>query len=419
MARPLLRFVTAVLSAVLAGQATDVSSAPVSSAAATSIHTSARTTAVHTVTPGSRHLAGTWTAGTDRVRTAVGDQTVRMVARISVGGSGLRVRLSNQYGRRAVTFGRAYLGRPESGAEVAQGSSRRLTFHGHRSVRVPAGRTVWSDPLPGVIPSGADVVLSLFVRGTYDLVTGHERAFATTFLSQPGDHSRDETGSQFSYTSTQWYFLDRIAVATPRSVRSVVALGDSITDGAGMAMDANRRWTDYLFNRLRALPSSHRMGVLNAGIAGNRVLRDGTGPSALRRFGRDALTQPGVRTVVVFEGINDISRGAFTSAKPLVSGYKKMIKMAHARGLKVFGATLTPFYGFGTWTEDREAVRQQVNLWIRTSHAFDKVLDFDRVVRDPDFPEQLRAAYDYGDHLHLSDAGRRALGYAIPLRWLH
>ncbi|MBX6169509.1 MAG: SGNH/GDSL hydrolase family protein, partial [Thermobispora bispora] len=363
-------------------------------------------------------LVGSWTTSTDRISAALGGQTVRMVVRASIGGGGMRLRLSNVFGFAPVTFENVHVGVQAYGAEILTGTNRPVTFRGRAAVKVPPGQAVWSDPIPGRIAGGSALVVSLYLPGTVRGVTGHERAYSTTYLSGPGDRAQEESGEGFTYTSTQWYFLDRIAVeAGPSTVGSVVAFGDSITDGAGQAVDANRRWTDYLRQRL-AHESSRRMGVLNAGIAGNRLLHSNVGPSGLSRFNRDVLSQPGVRTVVVYVGINDISRGDYTSIKPIAYGYKRLIREAHAHKVKVLGATLTPFYGYSTWTPEREEIRQRLNKWIRTSGAFDGVLDFDRAVRDPAFPEQLALAYDSGDHLHLSDAGRRALAYAVNLRLL-
>ncbi|MEZ0076168.1 SGNH/GDSL hydrolase family protein [Planotetraspora sp. GP83] len=364
------------------------------------------------------HLVGTWTTASDRLMTAIGGQTVRMIVHASIGGAGVRIRLSNVFGAAPVTFKSVHVGIQAYGAEILTDTNQPVTFGGHKSVTVPRGRAAWSDPLPGKISGGQNVVVSLYVPANVQGVTGHDRAYATTFLSEPGDYAADETADGFSYTSNQWYFLDRIAVEAAPAVGSVVAFGDSLTDGTGQNNDANRRWTDYLYHRLVRLSAPRRMGVLNAGIAGNRILHSNVGPSGLGRFYRDALSQPGVRTVVIYEGINDISRGYYTSAKPLIYAYRKMIKLAHSRKLRVIGGTLTPFYGFGTWTEEREEIRQQVNRWIRTSGAFDGVADFDKALRDPEIPEQLAPAYDHGDHLHMSDAGRRQLAYAIDLRQL-
>jgi lysophospholipase L1-like esterase len=364
----------------------------------------------------SGHPVGTWTAASDRLATAIGDQTVRMVVRTSIGGSGMRIRLSNVFGRTSVTFQSVYLGLQAYGAELMGKTNRPVTFNGKKSIRLKPGQVVWSDPVVKKISPRQSVVISMYVPGYLPQVTGHDRAYTTTFLSDPGNHARAESADKFTYTSTQWYFLDRVVVTTAKSVRSVVAVGDSLTDGAGQEIDANRRWTDYLNHRIAALPAAKRVAVLNAGIAGNRVLHTGVGPSTLSRFHRDVLSQPGVKTIVLFCGINDISKGEISSAKPLIDAYKKMIKQAHAKKLRILGGTLTPFAGYQSWTPEREAIRQQVNRWIRTSRAFDGMLDFDKALRDPDTPDQLRASYDHGDHLHLSDAGRRKVAYTVPLK---
>ncbi|KAA9380765.1 SGNH/GDSL hydrolase family protein [Microbispora cellulosiformans] len=431
MARPAHRLTMAALALAVTGATTALPTAPVhaespatanalanATAAASSAASSSASSAASRRkgdTPVRPRLVGAWTTSTDRVVAALGGQTVRMVVRVSAGGGGTRLRLSNVFGTAPVTFAHVHVGVQAYGAEILTGTNRQVTFGGRKSVRVPAGRAVWSDPIPGRIVAGSALVVSLYLPGTVSGITGHERAYATTFLSDPGDHAAEETADGFTYTSTQWYFLDRIAVETTSKAGSVVAFGDSITDGAGQNTDANRRWTDYLRQRMARVSPSRRMPVLNAGISGNRLLHSGVGPSGLSRFYRDALTQPGVRTVVVFMGINDISRGEYTSIKPLAYGYKRLIRLAHARKIKVVGATLTPFYGFGTWTPEREDVRLRLNQWIRTSKAFDGVLDFDKAVRDAEFPEQLAASYDSGDHLHLSDAGRRKLAYTVNL----
>jgi lysophospholipase L1-like esterase len=366
--------------------------------------------------PEPQHMVGSWSAASNGVTTAVGGQTVRMVVRASIGGSAVRVHLSNAFGRAPVTFENVHLGRHASGAQVRAGTNHEVTFGGRASVTVPAGGSVWSDPLDEGVTSGEDVAVSVYVPDYVRGVTGHDRAYATTYMSGPGNHAGDESADTFTYVSNQWFFVDRLSVKADSDVRSLVALGDSLTDGTGQANDVNRRWTDYLHRRL--VDASETIGVLNAGIAGNRVLRPTTGPSGLARFDRDVLSQPGVRTVVVYEGINDISRGSYTSPEPLINGYKRLISEAHAEKLKVIGATLTPFRGFGTWTKQRERLRQQVNRWIRTSGAFDAVVDFDRAVRSSKSPDRLVRAYDAGDHLHLSDAGRHKLADAIPLKEL-
>ncbi|WP_030505570.1 SGNH/GDSL hydrolase family protein [Microbispora rosea] len=438
MARPAHRLTMAALALAVSGAAAALPMTPVHAESLTAARTAAaspsaarglaaatgstRRTAAPRPGGDSRaqhRLVGAWTTSTDRVTAALGGQTVRMIVRASVGGGGTRLRLSNLFGAAPVTFADVHVGVQAYGAEIIAGTNRPVTFHKRTSVKVPPGQAVWSDPIPGRIAGGSALVVSVHLPGTVRGVTGHERAYSTTYLSGPGDHAAEESGEGFTYTSTQWYFLDRIAVeAGGATVGSVVAFGDSITDGAGQAVDANRRWTDYLRQRLARQSASRRMGVLNAGIAGNRLLHSNVGPSGLSRFYRDVLSQPGVRTVVVYEGINDIARGDYTSIKPLAYGYKRLIREAHARKVKVLVGTLTPFYGWSTWTPEREEIRQRLNEWIRTSKAFDGVLDFDRAVRDPEFPEQLAVSYDSGDHLHLSDAGRLALADAVNLRML-
>ncbi|MFC0861551.1 SGNH/GDSL hydrolase family protein [Sphaerimonospora cavernae] len=421
MPRPVHRLMIAAVALTAATAATTVVVLPAAPAQAESLQADRRPDrhgGRKDEQPASHRLVGTWSASTTRLAAALGDQTVRMVVRTSVGGTGMRIRLSNLFGSAPVTFRGVHVGIQAYGAEILMGTNRPVTFGGRESVTIGSGRAAWSDPIPGKIPGGSDVVVSLYVPSNVQGVTGHERAYATTYLSDPGDFAAEEAADGFTYTSTQWYFLDRLAVGAPKATRSVVAFGDSLTDGAGQSADANRRWTDYLYQRLVRLPANRRMGVLNAGIAGNRLLHHDAGPRGVGRFRRDALTQPGVRTVILYEGINDISRGYYTSAAPLIDGYKRLIKMAHARKVRILGGTLTPFYGFGTWTEDREEIRQQVNKWIRTSGAFDGVIDFDKAVRDPEFPEQLAPAYDHGDHLHMSDAGRRRLAYVVDLRLL-
>ncbi|MEU7690618.1 SGNH/GDSL hydrolase family protein [Microbispora hainanensis] len=437
MARPAHRLTMAALALAVSGVTVALPMAPVHAESLTAARTATATPSAvrglaaaaaprRTAAPrpgddsrAQHRLVGAWTTATDRISAALGGQTIRMVVRASVGGTGMRLRLSNLFGAAPVTFADVHVGVQAYGAEIIAGTNRPVTFRKRTSVKVPPGQAVWSDPIPGRVAGGSALVVSLHLPGTVRGVTGHERAYSTTYLSEPGDFAAEESGEGFTYTSTQWYFLDRIAVeAGATTIGSVVAFGDSITDGTGQAVDANRRWTDYLRQRLARQSQSRRLGVLNAGIAGNRLLHSNVGPSGVSRFYRDALSQPGVRTVVIYEGINDISRGEYTSIKPLVYGYKRLVQAAHARKVKVLVATLTPFYGFGTWTPEREELRQRLNTWIRTSKMFDGVLDFDRAVRDPDFPEQLAVPYDSGDHLHLSDAGRLALADAVNLRML-
>jgi lysophospholipase L1-like esterase len=219
--------------------------------------------------------------------------------------------------------------------------------------------------------------------------------------------------------SASWFFLTRVDVHAPADTRAIVAIGDSLTDGTASGLDANRRWPDHLAKRL--VDAGLRVSVLNAGIGGNRILAEGNGPAALARFERDVLAQPGVAAVIVFEGINDIGQARANpapSAADVIDAYKQMIARARARGLRIVGVTLTPFQGANYWTPEGEAKRRQINDWIRTSGAYDIVVDADAVVRDPDNPATLRRAFDPGDHLHLNAAGYAAVADAIDLSTL-
>lgn len=259
-------------------------------------------------------------------------------------------------------------------------------------------------------------------------VSGHHAAAAgrpgwtgmqTSFLAPDGDHMADQDGGAYTATTGSWYYLTGVDVLGAPAAGSVVALGDSITDGSGSTASANHRWPDRLAARLRPLPPRERLGVLNPGIAGNRVLLDGTGPSALSRLDADVLSGSGVRTLIVVEGINDI-KGSPNQTDPaaLVAAYCEIVARAHARGIRVGGGTITPYGGNGGWTAAREAVRQSVNGLTRYGGIFDAVADFDAAVRDPVAPDRILPAFDSGDHLHFEDAGLRAMADAIDLHSL-
>ncbi|WP_426243095.1 SGNH/GDSL hydrolase family protein [Nocardioides sp. LHG3406-4] len=367
----------------------------------------------------SVHEVGTWGASADRTIAALDTQTVRDVVHTSIGGSGLRIRLSNAFGSAPVTFGHAYVGVQASGAALVAGSNRQVTFGGSPSVTIPVGAQVLSDPLPGTFPAQTNLAVSLHLQGAGGTVTGHNAAHQTSYVSSTGDHAAEESAAAFTTTMTSWYWLDGVVVTAPHTVDAVAALGDSITDGTDSTTNANNRWTDVLARRLLQRPAAQQMGVLNEGIAGNMVTGERKGVSAQTRFDRDVLSQPGLETVILLEGINDINLGGpdgqGTSADALIAGYGQLIARAHARGKCIAGGTLTPFEGSDRFTEPREAVRQAVNSFIRTSGEFDAVIDFDRAVRDPAHPSRYLPRYDSADHLHPSDAGHQAMGDAVNL----
>jgi lysophospholipase L1-like esterase len=355
----------------------------------------------------------TWAAGAHRLAEGAAGRGYRLVVHTSVGGTNPRIRLSNVHGDRPVTFDSVYAGLRERGAALVRGTNRRLTFDGEPSVTVPAGGAALSDPARLTVPAATDLVVSIHSPDAAGPATGHWLAMQTSYVTR-GDHTAEESGAHWRRTTGSWFHLDAVSVRPVRRTGAVAVLGDSLTDGWRSTPDANRRWPDLLAGRLRHAGSAVQ-GVANVGIAGGKVLSDGVAPGGLDRLGRDALAQPGVRTVFVFQGINDIKSGPGVTAPELVAGYQEIVTRAHAAGKCVVGATLAPFKGFPEWTPAAEAVRQEVNRTIRAGGLFDAVTDFDRTLRDPRRPDRLRPAYDSGDHLHLTDRGMRAMADAVDL----
>ncbi|MGW1713316.1 SGNH/GDSL hydrolase family protein [Streptomyces sp. NPDC002156] len=362
------------------------------------------------------HEIVTWGASADRMGEAASNRGYRLVVRTSAGGTQLRVRLSNAFGDRPLTFGRAYAGVQKEGAALVRGSNRQLSFGGEQSVTVPAGETVLSDPLPGRLPAATSLVVSLYAADAGGPVTGHGMAMQTSYTST-GDHTAEEGSDNWTGTTGSWFYLDAVTVRTDSDVGAVVALGDSITDGWQSTTDKNRRWPDYLARRLQADPDSDTgiEGVANEGISGNKVLADGAGQSALNRLNRDVLSHPGVRTVLLFEGVNDIKAHTGVTARELIDGYRRIIDRAHAAGLCVVGATVGPFKGWYEWDAPAEAVRREVNEFVRAGGEFDAVADFDRILRSPYDHERILPFFDNGDHLHPNDTGMQAMADAVRL----
>uniref|UniRef100_A0AAU2AEL4 SGNH/GDSL hydrolase family protein n=1 Tax=Streptomyces sp. NBC_00093 TaxID=2975649 RepID=A0AAU2AEL4_9ACTN len=360
------------------------------------------------------HEIVTWGASADRTGEAASNRGYRLVVRTSVGGTQLRVRLSNAFGDRPLTFGRAYAGVQKEGAALVRGSNRQLSFGGEPSVTVPAGETVLSDPLPGRLPAATSLVVSLYAAEAGGPATGHGMAMQTSYTST-GDHTAEEGPDNWTGTTGSWFYLDAVTVRTDSDVGAVVALGDSITDGWQSTTDKNRRWPDYLARRLQADPETEIKGVANEGISGNKVLADGAGQSALNRLHRDVLSHPGVRTVLLFEGVNDIKARTGVTAGELIDGYRRIIDRAHAAGVCVVGATVGPFKGWSEWDASAESVRRDVNEFVRSSGEFDAVVDFDRILRSPYDHERILPFFDNGDHLHPNDTGMQAMADAVRL----
>ncbi|TXL87879.1 SGNH/GDSL hydrolase family protein [Streptomyces sp. IB2014 016-6] len=356
----------------------------------------------------------TWAAAADRMGDAGGDRSYRLIVRTTVGGTGLRVRVSNVFGDRPLVIGRAYAGIRESGARLRPGSNQKLAFGGSASVTLAPGEIRYSDPLPGRVAAMSDLGLSLYVREAGGPATGHAMALRTSYATS-GDHAAEERDGAYTQRLGSWFYLDAVTVEADRGAGAVVTLGDSITDGWQSTTDKDLRWPDFLARRLHASPESTVRGVANAGISGNQVLADGAAQSALKRLDRDVLSLPGVRTVVLFEGVNDIKAHSGVTAAALTTGYREIIDRSHAAGLCVVGATVLPFKGWSEWDLEEEAVRAEVNEWIRTSGEFDAVADFDEVLRSPYDAQRILPTFDGGDHLHPNDKGMQAMADSVAL----
>jgi lysophospholipase L1-like esterase len=363
------------------------------------------------------------------------DATVREIVHLSVGGDTLRVRLSNVFGTEPLHIASVHIARPlsASASAIDPGSDRALTFSGQHDVTIPAGAVYISDPIAYPVAPLSNLAVSFYLPAPPAQQTGHPGSRATSYVAHGDLVSASElSGAQ---TVDHWYQLSGVDVtadvAASAQAAAVVALGDSITDGHASTTNGNDRWTDVLAQRLQGSAATHDIGVLNEGIGGNHLLTDGLGPNALARMNRDVLTQTGVAWVIVFEGVNDLGglarehdaneaehqKQASELAQRILGAYSQIVTRAHARGLRVIGATITPYVGSDYYHPGPidEAAREAVNAWIRTPGHFDAVLDFDKVMRDPAHPDRLLPAYDSGDHLHPGPAGYKAMGSSIPL----
>lgn len=348
------------------------------------------------------------------------NQTLRLIVHPTLGGDRLRIVLSNAFGTAPLVVGAAHVALREKDSAITSTTGRVLKFSGSAATTIPAGAVIVSDPVDLTFPANSDLAIDLYVPGdtaaTGSTVTMHTGALQTSYVSGSGNYTGADT-FPVATTTASWFLLARVEVVATPATGVIVAIGDSITDGTRSTPNTNNRWPDLLAKRLTQA-AGPKLAVVNAGIAGNRVLVDGAGQNLLARFDRDALAQTGVAYVIVLEGINDIGQGRanpLPSAGDLIAGHRQLITRAHARGLKIYGATLTPFEGANYWTPEGEAKRAALNEWIRTGGEYDGVIDFDAATRDPNQPTRFLAPYNSGDNLHPSDAGYQAMANAIDL----
>ncbi len=383
------------------------------------------------------HWAGTWGASPSpqlpdvaqmsKAKLTFANQTLREIVHISIGGSLVRVRLSNAYDKEAVEIGAAHIALRQKGAAIAVGSDHVLRFSGRSSITIPPNALVLSDAIPLKVAASSDLAISIFLPKSTLGAGIHYSAQQTNYLAV-GDLTSAPDIPKAS-TLGSWVFLTGVDVAAPEAASTLVAFGDSITDGARSTDDTNHRWPNFLADRLLRQTGAP-IGVLDEGIGGNRILHDPNsnvafGVNALARFDRDVLAQPGVKYVIVLEGINDLGHAGpnlfpkeQVSAEDIIAGLKQLIERAHERGIKVYGGTLTPFVGTpfpGYFSEAKEMKRKAVNEWIRTGRAFDAVIDFEKAVQDPANPDHIATAFDSGDHLHPKDDGYKVMADCIDL----
>jgi len=370
------------------------------------------------------HWVGTWATSpmaqdNHEDRVAV-DTTYREIVHVSMGGPAVRVILTNEFGLSPLTIGAASVALSAGGSDIDTAAP--LTFNGRPFIVIPAGALVVSDPVNLNLPPTSNLAVSIFIPAQpIRLVSAHEFADQTNYTAAGNvvsARSLDDPQKMYS-----WPFLKGVDVRADSKAAAIVAFGDSITDGAFSTRDANARWPDVLAARLQADKSTADLGVLNEGIGGNRVLHNDTGPNALARFDRDVLAQAGVKYLIILESINDIGHAQdlhhpydAVTAEDLIAGLSQLATRAHTHGIKVFGATLTPYVGAGYASPKGEAIREAVNQWIRTTNQFDGVIDFDKVVRDPANPTVFLPADEHGFHLHPNDTGYKAMGDAINLK---
>lgn len=352
-----------------------------------------------------------------------GNATLRQIVHVSLGGEAVRLRFTNEFGTEPLTIGAVHVALSAGNGAIQPGTDHAVTFGGRASITIPAGAVALSDAVAWQIPALSDLAISTyFPAQQISISTFHHESCQTNYLQKGNVVSAQTLASPAKIVP--WYFLRSVDVQPKdEHAKAIVTLGDSITDGARSTRDGNQRWPNELASRLQAGKKTAHLAVLNLGISGNRVLHDGAGPSALARFDRDVLMQPGVKYIIVLESINDIGRLArnndpvdLVTAEDLQLAFQQMAARAHAHQIKIFAATVLPYQGAKYFSENGEAVRQALNRWIRTSGVFDGVIDLEKATQDPANPQMFLPQYDSGDHLHPNDAGYKAMGDAIDLK---
>lgn len=374
----------------------------------------------------AQNWVSTWAAPSDTSGKPQPQQTIRQMIRTSAGGNGVRVRISNEYGSKQLDIGSVHVAERAAGADTVPGTDRTLTFGGSPSVTIAKGESVMSDPVSMEVAALQELAVSIYLPSGSGHATVHGAAMQTTFIATGVDGAAASTFPAWTADYSR-YFLTDVEVATGPETKSVIVIGDSIVDGVGSSFDLNSRWTDALAERLQSWATLQKKAVANAGIAGNRVLKDGAklfvGPSALSRLQRDALGKPGAQWIVLAEGINDITASDMisspdqeASADQIIDGMRSLVQRAHDAGIKVCGTTLMPYAGVGrpfVYTASGEAKRAAVNAWIRTGGGFDAVADLDQAIRDGADPLRMQPELDSGDHLHPNDAGHRIIAATV------
>jgi lysophospholipase L1-like esterase len=355
------------------------------------------------------------------------DSTVRQSIHVTVGSKLIRLRFSNAYGGADLPITNISVARPAGGAAgvsaIDPATTQPVTFDGRTAIDIPVGAQMVSDPLDFPVTTNSNLTVTIYMSAgqASSSITSHPGSRTNTYMVN-GNHLGD--GDLPGAASVaHWYFLSGLEALQPGNAAAIDVVGDSLTDGRGSTTNGDDKWTDQFFNRLQSNPGTRSLTVLNQGLGGNRILNDGLGPNVLARFDRDVLAQGGARWLIVWEGVNDIGTAPATEADSkqvaadIIAAYQQIITRAHAAGIRVYGATITPFGG-NTGYDDpagfREEARQTVNTWIRTSHQFDAVLDFDAAVRDPANPRQINPAFDVGDHLHMTPAGYGKIAATVP-----